>query len=339
MLSSNCILSIIVPIYKVEPYLAKCINSLLNQDLAPDKYEIILIDDGSPDNCPSIADRYAKLHPMVTVVHKTNGGLSSARNCGIRTAMGKYIQFVDSDDYLEPNVLAGLLKKMEEEQLDVLRFNYQNVDEQYKIYEPNHYSQPFVDYRDEICSGSTFLTERLGYGCYATHFIIKHTLLGDCFFTEGIYFEDTEWTPRMLLKAQRVNSTDCMVYNYLIRHNSITTWQENSHQTKLLEDRFRLIDSLKGQLAGVADKRWYEGMIAQTVITILTSISPMANRSRRGYIHKLTEQCVFPLSIFHATKAARNKIYMANFSPALLCCFLNAKSKLTRLIPDRRKLS
>ena len=135
-------LSIIVPIYNVEQYLGKCIDSLLNQDLPHKDYEIILVDDGSPDGCPAICDDYAKTHSNVRVIHRQNGGLSAARNSGIEVAQGRYVQFVDSDDYLEPNVLKTLVEKMEDDNLDILRFNYQNVNEQYEVFEPNKVSKP-----------------------------------------------------------------------------------------------------------------------------------------------------------------------------------------------------
>ena len=102
-------LSIVVPIYKVEPYLRKCVDSLLNQDLPTEDYEIILVDDGSPDCCGEICDEYASKYGNIRVIHRENGGLSAARNSGIEIAQGKYIQFVDSDDYLEPNVLKTLV--------------------------------------------------------------------------------------------------------------------------------------------------------------------------------------------------------------------------------------
>lgn len=129
------LLSIIVPIYKVEPYLRKCVDSLLVQDLSPEEYEIILVDDGSPDDCGKIADEYAARFSNVRGIHQENGGLSVARNTGIMTAQGKYIQFVDSDDYLEPDVLGSLVGRAERDDLDVLRFNYRNVNERYEEYE------------------------------------------------------------------------------------------------------------------------------------------------------------------------------------------------------------
>ena len=108
-------LSVIVPIYNVENYLHKCIDSLLQQDLSADEYEIILVDDGSPDRCGEICDEYATKHSNVQVIHRENGGLGAARNSGIDVAQGIFVQFVDSDDYLEPMVLGTLVRKMEHE--------------------------------------------------------------------------------------------------------------------------------------------------------------------------------------------------------------------------------
>ena len=114
-------LSIIVPIYGVEAYLRKCVDSLLNQDMPSSEYEIILVDDESPDACPRICDEYAVAHENIRVIHRKNGGLSAARNSGIEIAQGEYLMFVDSDDYIEPNVLSGLMAQVERDNLDVSR--------------------------------------------------------------------------------------------------------------------------------------------------------------------------------------------------------------------------
>ena len=100
-------------------------DSLINQDLSSDEYEIILVDDGSTDGCQAICDDYAAQNINIHVIHQTNAGLSEARNCGIKIAQGEYVMFVDSDDYLEPNVLSAIVKRMERDNLDVLRFRYQ----------------------------------------------------------------------------------------------------------------------------------------------------------------------------------------------------------------------
>lgn len=105
---SNPLISIIVPIYKVEEYLDECVQSLLKQTYQ--NLEIILVDDGSPDNCPQMCDNYAKKDKRVKVIHKANGGLSSARNTGLDVATGEYIGFVDSDDFIAENMYELLLK-------------------------------------------------------------------------------------------------------------------------------------------------------------------------------------------------------------------------------------
>ena len=136
-------LSIIVPVYGVEQYLRKCVDSLLNQDIPSSEYEIILVDDGGHDQCPQICDEYAAAHKNIRVVHRANGGLSAARNSGILDARGEYLCFVDSDDYWESNVLGKLMEQVEQEQLDVLRYNYRNVrvvdatNLEYEVFEPN----------------------------------------------------------------------------------------------------------------------------------------------------------------------------------------------------------
>lgn len=315
-------LSIIVPIYKVEQYLAKCVDSLLNQDLSPKEYEIILVDDGSPDRCGEICDEYAAKFSNIKVVHRANGGLSAARNSGIDVAQGKYVQFVDSDDYLEPNVLKTLVAKMETDNLDILRFNYQNVNEKYEVFEPNKVRKPFVDYRDEVCDGLTFLTERLGIGCYACQFIIKRDLLDDCRFKEGIYFEDTEWTPRLLFKAQRVTSTDLLVYNYLMRQGSITQSVDEKKKKKVLNDMFLLIDSMKQQMQNVQDKRWFEGMISHTTLSIIGFICENYYFQRKQFLFALKSKNIFPLSSYHLTKPANIKRRIANVSTNLLCMLI-----------------
>ena len=321
-------LSIVVPIFGVEKYLPKCLNSLLAQDLAPEEYELILVDDGSPDGSGDICDEYALSHSNIKVVHRKNGGLSAARNNGIGVAEGNYIQFVDADDYLEPNVLKSLVEKMDVDKLDVLRFNYQNVNEQNGVFEPNKVSKPFVDYRDEVCDGLSFLTIRLGFGCYACQFMSRRELLEGCLFKEGIFFEDSEWTPRLLCKAQKVTSTNRIVYNYLLREGSITQSVDEERKKKVLEDKLLLIDSLIEQKQNVSDKRWFEGMITQTVLSVVGYVCDNYYEERRFYLQELRRRKVFPLSVYHATRRSIRKIRIANMSPEILCHIIHLKANI-----------
>ncbi len=319
-------LSVIVPVYNVEKYLHKCVDSLLNQKLPSEEYEIILVDDGSPDRCGEICDEYASHYANVKVVHRENGGLSAARNSGIEVARGQYVQFVDSDDFLEPNVLKALVEKMEADRLDVLRFNYKNVNERYEEIEPNKDPKRWVNYSSEVCDGHTFLNERLGPACYACQFIVRRELLTDYMFKEGVYFEDTEWTPRILIKAQRVASTDMMVYNYLFREGSITQSVDEAKKRKVLADKLLLVDSLKAQMQQVVDKRWFEGMIAQTVISIISYVASNYYDKRKEVMTALVEKNIFPLSTYQANQTGKRKIAWANVSPRLLCFILHLKN-------------
>lgn len=315
------ILSIIVPVYNVEAYLRKCADSLLDQDLPSSDYEIILVDDGSTDGSGHLCDSIAAGHNSIRVVHQQNKGLSAARNAGIAEARGKYIQFVDSDDYLNPNVLGGIINELESNDLDILRINYQNVNAAGEVFEPNKYSKPFVDYSEEVCDGLTFLNDRLGYACYAVQFVIKGSLLkkeGNGF-KEGIYFEDVEWTPRLLLQANRVASCPTLVYNYLYRHDSITRNPDIEKMRKSIEDRLGLVSSLRQQGMKVSDSRWFDGMLAQNVLSVLADVSRRFFVERKQYIRYLKKLRVFPLSSYHTTSATIKKIRLANLSPELLC--------------------
>jgi len=210
--------------------------------------------------------------------------------------------------------------------LDILRFNYQNVNEHHVVFEPNKIGKPFVDYRDDVCDGLTFLTERLGFGCYAWQFVIRREMLPGCLFKEGIYFEDTEWTPRLLLKAQRVTSTNVMVYNYLMREGSITQSVEEAKKRKVLADKLLLVDSMKSQMQRVGDKRWFEGMIAQTAISIVGYVAANYYSQRKEVMKALVEKDIFPLSTYQASKTGKRKITWANISPNLLCFMLHLKN-------------
>ena len=171
-------LSVIVPIYGVEQYLHKCVDSLLDQDIPSSDYEIILVDDGGHDKCPQICDDYAAAHENIRVVHQENGGLSAARNSGIEVAQGEYIMFVDSDDYIEPKVLKELIEQVERDNLDVLRYRLQYVTPQYEVYNP-YKSDPFKgnDYSDVPTDGVSFLNSRMNTQCYAWQFILRLDLI------------------------------------------------------------------------------------------------------------------------------------------------------------------
>lgn len=186
-------ISIIIPVYNVEKYLAKCLDSILVGNAFTG--QVICVNDGSTDGSAAILEEYAQKYPNIEIITQLNVGLSAARNAGIKAAKGEYICFVDSDDYWEENVLGGLMEQVERDKLDVLRFKYQNV---------RIKNEGVNELKNE-----------------------------GCLFTEGIYFEDTDWTPRMLVRAKRVASTNTIVYNYFQREGSITKAVNRSKQQKV----------------------------------------------------------------------------------------------------------
>lgn len=116
------LVSIVIPVYKVEQYLNRCVDSVLSQTL--EDLQIILVDDGSPDGCPAICDQYAETDSRIQVVHKKNGGLASARNAGMKLADGKYLFFLDSDDWLEEDGMEQLVRTAEQYHVDFVRYRY-----------------------------------------------------------------------------------------------------------------------------------------------------------------------------------------------------------------------
>lgn len=323
-------LTVIIPVYNVEGYLAKCLDSILVGNAFTG--QVVCVNDGSTDGSAAILAEYAKKYPNVDIITQPNAGLSAARNAGIKAAKGEYVCFLDSDDYWEANVLNGLLEQVERDNLDVLRFKYQNVNERYEVFNPNK-GDPYRydDYSEEVTDGVTFLNARFGTACYAVMFIIKRSLLIDdrkiddrCLFTEAIYFEDTDWTPRMLAKANRVASTDTIVYNYLVRQGSITNAVNRSKKKKVLDDKMHLIMTLQQQTVEL-NKRgrynmWYKSMIAQTVISVISKISHDFYEEKNEYLEQLKKMDIYPLL------SKSMKARLINLSPRLAVELLHIKN-------------
>lgn len=212
-------ISIVVPIYKVEKEIHRCVESLLAQTLKD--IEIILVDDGSPDNCPSICDDYAKKDNRIKVIHKENGGLSDARNFGLLEAEAVYVLFVDSDDYIDKNTCEKFYNSIEADE-DIIVGDAVRVEGE-KESLLGHAEVAI----DSAISGSEFLREQLRskkmymaawLNLYNREFLINN----DLFFKKGILHEDEQWTPRVFLKAKKVRYIKFPFYYYIIRENSIT---------------------------------------------------------------------------------------------------------------------
>lgn len=193
-------ISVIVPVYNVEEYISKCIDSILNQTIN-EQFEIIVVNDGSTDNSMNILNIYKD---KIKIVNKSNGGLSSARNAGLEIAKGEYIIFVDSDDWLEEDFLESLYNFIKKDDLDVVFSGY-------KVYRENGnitkvkcvYSEDIILNKDKaiekLLSKRTFRAE-VWDDIYNREFLMKNKL----FFTEGIINEDEDFTLRVLINSKKV---------------------------------------------------------------------------------------------------------------------------------------
>lgn len=240
------LLSIIVPIYNVVGFLERCLDSI---PLFSGRIELILVDDGSDDGSGSLADLFAKGKENVHVYHKPNGGLSSARNYGLKYSSGKYVFFVDSDDYLNGHELNSLLDALENINDDVVAFNTCRIWDSFA----NKYS--FFGFEGTI-SGLDFLKEQLIHQSFKVavwNYIFSKRFLDRVSvpFKEGIVQEDTLWTPLVLSSAKTVLFKDVVVYNYCIRSNSISTRKDLSKNMvdlistiNILLDHFKDSDAL-----------------------------------------------------------------------------------------------
>jgi len=209
--------SIIVPVYNTEAYLARCLESILNQTY--DDYEIIVVNDGSTDNSKDIINEYKEKYPnKIVCVDKKNGGLSSARNKGVKKAKGDYILFLDSDDSIQSGLLKTLSTKTKDEP-DLIRFQIKEIrDNKICMYR----ELPF-----ETVSGDKAFKKIVKYHyvenacCYAyrTKFYKKNKFI----FAEGKLHEDYGLIPTIIMKADKVKSIGYVGYNYIIREGSIMT--------------------------------------------------------------------------------------------------------------------
>lgn len=223
------LISVIIPIYNVENYLEICLNSVINQSYQ--NLEIILIDDGSLDMCGTICDNYADRDRRIKVIHKENGGLSSARNVGIELCKGKYISFIDSDDFVSSGFIKTLYKGVEKYDSDIVTCTKGVSFLDGSILpdlESGEESVPkIISSYDAI---EKILYQRLPNG--AQFRLYKREIFDLIRFPEGILFEDVATIHKAFMKAQTVSMVDAKIYGYRIRENSIVR-QKFSHKKKI----------------------------------------------------------------------------------------------------------
>ncbi len=273
--------SIVVPVYLSAPYLERCVTSLVGQESA----EIILVNDGSPDESGAICDQYAEKYEQVQVVHKENGGLATSRNSGIEHAQGKYILAVDADDYAEPQMCSLLWKHLKNAGFPDVVF--------YGAVEENGTQKSLLKRisaeENNLWQGRKFVLDKLQhknmnvqswmYG-WRKDFLDEHQLR----YKKGALHEDVEFTLRALLQASDILELQDVLYHYIVRENSISTQKD---KTKDIVDIFRSLDERAKIAQGLDPElaKWINNSIVNSYLNMVQE-AQMYQKRYRKYLNK-----------------------------------------------------
>lgn len=299
--------SLIIPAYNVEKYIKKCLDSVLNQTY--NNYEIIIINDGSTDNTSKILESY-KSNKKIKIINQENKGLSNARNTGVSNAKGDYILFIDSDDFIEKELLEILNKTIKDE--DLVRFQIRILDETNKI---------IKEYKEETfnnLNGIEAFNKLSKYNlvelavCYVYK---KDTFLKNNYkFEEKTYHEDFGLIPYIIISSKKVTSINYIGYNYLQRKNSIMNNTDYEKEIKKSNDVLKHYKNLIKWSQNIeGDLTIYKSFIANSVI--LKSLN-LKEKDYKNYIKKLKEYKVYD-NLLTNNKENKIKKILIRISPKL----------------------
>lgn len=229
----NELISVIVPIYNIEPYIEKCITSILSQKYS--NFELLLIDDGSPDNCGVICDEIAKTDNRIKVFHKPNGGLSDARNYGLKMSTGTLISFVDGDDYVDSHFLESMINVMNSENCEIVECRSIKFEDGEK---------PSADYKAGF---STFLPKEWltetnlndFISCAVWNKLYRKSLFNGISFPVNRHYEDEATTYKVVYNARKIVRLNASLYFYRQRDGSIT---QSEFSKKEIDDKFLALE-------------------------------------------------------------------------------------------------
>jgi len=232
------LITVIVPCYKVEKYLPSCVDSIIRQTYH--HLEIILIDDGSPDKCGEICDNYSRIDSRISVIHKSNGGLSDARNAAIDLAKGEYITFVDSDDTITEYYVSELFRLVQ-------KYNCKVAVCQWQIYREGCPLVIKQQKHKEICyqtaqDAVTAMFYQEEFDNAACVKLYHKSLFNEIRFPKGLLFEDDYTVYQLLFKTDKVAYSNRIIYHYLLRADSI---EGNSFSNKKMDSALEVINSLE----------------------------------------------------------------------------------------------
>ena len=284
-MNENVLVSVIIPVYNVKDYLIDCLDSVATQSFA--NKEVILVDDGSTDNSGHICDVYATKHKDFRVIHKTNGGLSSARNRGIEEAHGKWLIFLDSDDvWSDHDCLQKLYSYAEKLTLDVLRFEYQVVNEKLEYIEPRNYDKSNIEGR--VLNNYELVNWGISGEWFAVLYLLRKEAISSFKFNEHTKFqEDIDFYSRLFASRElRCGYLDERMYLYRKRTASITTTARISN----LEGSFSLCDVFYNESLKINDKRLKQLYIYNSVMMYYWTLQTVATEAFYPKRKEIVEQ-------------------------------------------------
>lgn len=266
------LISIIVPCYKVEKYLPKCIDSIIKQTYT--NLEIFLVDDGSPDNCGKICDEYAQKDLRIKVIHKTNGGLSDARNVAIDKMTGEYVVFVDSDDYIAPTHIEGLYSMIQRYQAEI------GVNTFITFHDgstplPHPKSPKEYVYTGLEATEKMFYQEMFDNSAWGKMY--KSSLFYNIRYPKGLLYEDLPTTYKLMLKASKVAYNNNETYYYLLRADSI---EGSKFTSEKLNSALKLMELME------QDVKYLQPIIKSYYCRMVSFIFHMVLQMPEQYEHK-----------------------------------------------------
>ncbi len=326
--------SIIVPVYKVEEYLPQCVHSILEQTF--EDFELLLIDDGSPDRSGSLCDEYARKDTRVRVIHKCNGGLSSARNAGLNAAKGEYIAFLDSDDYWNSkDALAAIYRETQTNAADVVLLKHRKLDMKTGKMEKSADGSTTADLAGVDYSGKLrFCVSRQLFDACAWNKVFRRNLMEkqNLFFVEGIIAEDVDWAARLSLAASSLAIVSDPVHVYRKgREGAITS----SLKIKNLVDTKGAIERCLQYVAKLDISQEflqsYYGYVAYRYVIWMAESAVLNDPEKEPLVQKMKQyRWLLGYSLSWKVKLARIVVGILGFDGAskLLGFYLNRKNRL-----------
>lgn len=309
-------ISVIVPIYNIEKYLDECVESILRQTYTD--FELILIDDGSPDNSGEKADEWSKRDARITVIHKENGGVSSARNAGLKVAKGDWFLFVDSDDYVADNYIELLLRTAMEQGADIASCKF------YNLWTNMCRVEQRMPCENTIIERDVYLERIYLYGVYTIVWnkIFKRELFDGLLFEEGRINEDSIIMPKLIGRANKVAHLAEPLYYYRRRKSGI---MKDDNVAKLLisllqwlkEDAARYEENGSVYLSKLAKKQ-----CANKILEYYVLLEPKLRKEMKKDLRTISKELVQYKRFSHASRA---KLFVASHAPGIYSRWYNGK--------------